>query len=51
MAVLFPGTEYLYSDFKKRDGQLKGIRLSRSTTFIGRTIAAVFGPFRKGKPI
>lgn len=29
MAVLFPGTEYLYSDFKKRDGQLKGIRLSK----------------------
>ena len=29
MAALFPGTEYLYSDFKKRDGQLKGIRLSK----------------------
>lgn len=25
----FPGTKYLYSDFKKEDGQLKGIRIGK----------------------
>jgi epoxyqueuosine reductase len=29
LSAQYPQTRYLYSDFKKEDGQLKGIRLSR----------------------
>lgn len=29
MESLFPTTKYLFSDFKKKDGQLKGIKISR----------------------
>lgn len=29
LAKLYPNTEYLYSDFKKEDGQLKGIKISK----------------------
>ncbi len=29
MSLRYPGTKYLYSDFKKNDGMLKGILLSR----------------------
>lgn len=29
LQTLFPKTKYLFSDFKKEDGQLKGIRLSK----------------------
>jgi predicted adenine nucleotide alpha hydrolase (AANH) superfamily ATPase len=50
-SVLYPKTRYLYSDFKKEDGQLKGILLAKKYALYGRTTAGVFRRSKSGKPM